>query len=191
VIEQLQQIINDSLDENKFQELLAGAPWLIEPSWTVITQNQSLKNFKQAFEQYWKKTHSEDITLAIEHQSKRPDFTLISIDGFLHIVEIKKAGHDFNDKDFERLINYVSAFEDFFVKNTQIAGDFKGWRIDLVADGENIIQPSNKYALEGVKQKGQLIRVTWQDFLHRAKKVHEKFLEVHDYARANPKGVSK
>ena len=46
VIKELEQIIDVSMDENQFQSLIASAPWLIEPSWTVITKNQSLKNFK-------------------------------------------------------------------------------------------------------------------------------------------------
>lgn len=181
VISELEQIIDESSDENQFQALLAKAPWLIEPSWTVISKNQSLKNFKNAFEQFWKKEHGTVVTLAIDHENKRPDFTLVSVDGLLHIVEIKKACHDFDDNDFGRMLNYVEAFERFFDENKLTVLEFhRGWQIDLVADGEKIKQGNNKLAYKHIKEKNQVVRVTWRDFLMRAKKVHEQFLEVHD-----------
>jgi hypothetical protein len=181
VIDELRLIIDDEPDENRFQALLAKAPWLINPSWTVITQNQSLKTFKHSFELFWKKKHGTGISLAISYEDKRPDFTLVSIDGFLHIVEIKKAGHDFDDADLVRLLNYVEAFEEFFRTHEELAKNFhRGWRIDLVADGENVKQVANKRAFRQVKDGEHVARITWHDFLDRAKKVHEQFLEVHD-----------
>jgi len=189
VISELEQIIDESSDENHFQALLAKAPWLIEPSWTVISKNQSLKNFKHAFEQFWKKEHRTTVTLAIDHENKRPDFTLVSVDGLLHIVEIKKASHDFDDTDFARLLNYVEAFDRFFEENKLTVSEFhRGWQIDLVADGEKIKQANNKLAYKHIKEKKQVVRVTWRDFLMRAKKVHEQFLEVHDLGHEKRRG---
>lgn len=103
VINELEEIIDKSMDESQFQALIAKAPWLVEPSWTVITKNQSLKNFKSSFERFWKKEYGKEVSLAIGHEDKRPDFTLVSIDGLLHIVEIKKAGHAFDDADLRNL----------------------------------------------------------------------------------------
>ncbi|OIQ97797.1 hypothetical protein GALL_201220 [mine drainage metagenome] len=181
VINDLQEIIDRSMDESQFQALIAKAPWLIEPSWTVITKNQSLKSFKHAFERYWKSEHGTEVTLAIGHEDKRPDFTLVSIDGLLHIVEIKKAGHLFDDTDFNRLLNYVDAFTRFFDENSRTVSEFyRGWQIDLIADGENVRQMSNKLAFEQVKSTGKLKRTPWNDFLTRAKKVHEQFLDIHE-----------
>ena len=181
VIKDLQQIIDVSMDERQFQALIAKAPWLIEPSWTVITKNQSLKNFKHAFERFWRKEHGTSVSLAIGHEDKRPDFTLVSIDGLLHIVEIKKAGHAFDDTDFMRLINYVDAFERFFKENQETVAEFyREWRIDLVADGENLKQSNNQRAYRSLEDKKQVKRMSWNDFLARAKKVHEQFLDVHD-----------
>jgi len=181
VIKDLQRIIDVSMDENQFQALIAQAPWLIEPSWTVITKNQSLKNFKHAFEKFWKKTQGSDVVLAIGQEDKRPDFTLVSIDGLLHIVEIKKAGHAFDDSDFTRLINYVDAFEQFFKENTETVAEFyREWRIDVVADGEKLKKSPNQRAYAGLVKDGRVKRMSWRDFLSRAKKVHEQFLDVHD-----------
>jgi len=181
VIQDLQQIIDESTDENQFQALLAKAPWLIEPSWTVITKNQSLKNFKRAFEQFWKKKHGTDVTLAIGQEDKRPDFTLVSIDGLLHVVEIKKAGHAFDDDDFARLVNYVDAFEEFFKENAVTVSEFyREWRIDIVADGEKLKDSAKQRAYAGLKKEERLTRTSWRDFLTRAQKVHEQFLDAHD-----------
>ncbi|MFC1536248.1 ATP-binding protein [Pseudomonadota bacterium] len=181
VITELEKIIDESSTEDRFQTLIAKAPWLIEPSWTVITANQGLKTFKNAFERYWKTEYNEDITLAIDHETKRPDFTLVSIDGLLHIVEIKKADHEFGDADFKRLHNYVEALERFFEMHKEVVSEYRrGWRIDIVSDGEKFRDTVNKRAYESLKEKGQVTRVTWSDFLMCAKKVHEQFLDVHD-----------
>ena len=189
VIKDLQQIIDVSMDENQFQALIAHAPWLIEPSWTVITKNQSLKNFKHAFEKFWKRTHGTDVVLAIDKEAKRPDFTLVSIDGLLHIVEIKKAGHAFDDTDFDRLINYVDAFDQFFKENQETVAEFyRAWRIDLVADGEKLKKSSNRHAFGGFVDSGRVKRMSWRDFLTRAKKVHEQFLDVHDLGAEKRQG---
>lgn len=191
VIKELEQIIDVSMDENQFQSLIASAPWLIEPSWTVITKNQSLKNFKNAFEKFWKKEHGTAVTLAIDHEVKRPDFTLVSIDGLLHIVEIKKAGHAFDDTDFSRLINYVDAFDKFFKENGETVSEFyRGWRICLVADGEKLKQSSNQHAYKSFVKDDRVKRMSWRDFLTRAKKVHEQFLDVHDLGADRRKGRS-
>jgi len=189
VIKELERIIDVSMDENKFQSLIASAPWLIEPSWIVITKNQNLKNFKNAFENFWKKGHGNVVMLAIDNQAKRPDFTLVSIDGFLHIVEIKKAEHAFNDEDFSRLINYVDAFERFFEENKETVSDFhKGWQICLVADGEKLNVSSNRRAYDALVKEGYVKRMSWRDFLTRTKKVHEQFLDVHDLGADQHKG---
>jgi hypothetical protein len=190
VIKKLEQIIDDAMDENQFQSLIASAPWLIEPSWIVITKNQSLKNFKNAFENFWREEHDEAIKLAIDadYEAKRPDFTLVSIDGLLHIVEIKKAGHNLDDEDLSRLANYVDAFEKFFEEHKETVSGFNGWCITLVADGENLKQSTSKHSYKSFVTKGYVRRMSWRDFLTRTKKVHEQFLDVHDLGVNRRKG---
>ena len=192
VLDNLGELIDNSQDEHEFQELIASATWLIAPSWTVITQNQALKTFKDRFESDWSKSHDDKVVLAISHQDKRPDFTLVSIDSLLHIVEIKKPGHAFGDDDFTRLHNYAEAFKNFFEKNAAvIKQDFpKGWIIDLVADSENINNSINQTAYKKLEDDGHLVRISWDDFLARARKVHEEFLKIRDEAtrRASEEG---
>ena len=184
IIDELDGIVGESVPENKFQELLAKAPWLIEPTWTVITTNQNLRTFKDQFEKFWKTRTGENVSLAVTYEDKRPDFTLVNVGGMLHIVEIKASGHKFDDADFTRLHNYVEAFEEFFDANSGLASEFSaGWRIDLVADGEKIKNAVNLRALREVKASGHLKRISWIDFLTKAKKANESFLDISATAR--------
>jgi hypothetical protein len=178
-IKNLESIINKSPNENEFQKVLADAPWLIEPTWSVISKNQALKTFKDTFENWWKEKYHEDIILAIGYENKRPDFTLINVGNKLHIVEIKKKGHSFDDADCNRLLNYVDAFRDFFTQNKKLASKFpNGWVINLIADGIDLKELNNKFAYESFEKSGELERTSWIDFLANARISHEEFLNV-------------
>lgn len=180
-IRELEKLIKSPVSEAQFQKLLADAPWLIEPTWSVITQNQSLKTFKEEFEHWWKDRTGEDLTLAINYEKKRPDFILVNIGHMLHIVEIKTCGHIFDDTDFSRMINYVDGFDTFFAENTQFYREFNdGWRIELIADGVDIKQLPNKHSFVSFLERGKVRRSSWRDTLLRAKIAHEKFLNVSD-----------
>ena len=45
VIGKLASLIDETPDESEFQALISQAPWLIQPSWTLLTQNQALSTF--------------------------------------------------------------------------------------------------------------------------------------------------
>ena len=100
VLDQLDNIIFDTArDEAALQRIITEAPWLVQPDWTVITANQSLKHLKTSFENYLKREHGIELTLVIEYENKRPDFTLVAVGGMLHFVEIKASGHALDDED--------------------------------------------------------------------------------------------
>jgi len=179
VIRKLEKIVVKDTDEAAFQDLIAEAPWLIEPTWSVISENESLRNFKDHFEQWFKKTRGLDVTLAIRQEKKRPDFTLVEVGQRLHIVEIKASGHAFDDADYDRLGNYIDAFDEFFRSFDTVRAEFPhGYRIQLVADEVKIKKPANKQAFEAAIEKQKLVQSRWFDFLNRAKKSHEEFLRI-------------
>jgi hypothetical protein len=181
-INKLQHIVITEPDESKFQELLADASWLIHPTWSVISENQALTTTKELLEAHIKKEFGVDVVFATgfgDFKRKRPDFTLANIEGILHVVEIKKSGHSFDDTDFGRLANYPIAFDQFFEENPKIKSYFpEGWRITLVADGENLKIPANVMAYRSLKSNGKVLRLSWKDFLFRARVAHEEFLNV-------------
>ena len=184
IISELEKIIHStSSKEDDLQRIITEGPWLIHPTWTVISINQQLKTFKTAFEKFWKKRTGQIVTLAISYENKRPDFTLVSADRMLHIVEIKASGHIFTDADFDRLYNYVEAFEEFFEVNAFLAKEFdRGWRIDLVADDVEIKEKQKARLYKQLTSEVQVVRLSWVDFLTRAKVAHQQFLDARDKA---------
>ncbi|WKN48918.1 ATP-binding protein [Nocardioides sp. Arc9.136] len=183
VVELREALAKQGVDEGVLQQLLAGAPWLIRADWSVITQNQSLKTFRSQFAAFWEQKYGDKIEIAISFEKKRPDFTLVHVGLQLHVVEIKKPGHAFDDKDYERLENYLEAFEDFFESHKWVEGVFSdGWVIDLVADDVNVRDRTKRRAFNAAADDKRVLRQNWNDFLARAEKAHEGFLEAYDKA---------
>lgn len=170
--------------EERLQEILAKAPYLIDPAWSAVTKNQSLRTFKTVFEREWKKTTGDDVELTIDYENKRPDFVLAYVGGQLHIVEIKAPGHAFDNHDFDRLARYVRAFRDFAERHGEILSDFPhGWQIDLVADSVNISDPDKQESFASFEARDEVVQITWGVFLKRARTAHEEFLNAREKAR--------
>jgi histidine kinase/DNA gyrase B/HSP90-like ATPase len=181
VLQELEGVILTEADEAKLQQLIQKAPWLIEPKWTVITKNQSLKTFKNGFEAFYKKRTGESVTLAVGDDVKRPDFILVSVGERLHIVEIKAPGHKFDDNDMDRLANYIEYFDEFFTNNAAFETEFPlGYQIDLVVDAINLKKPANKQAFSAARKAEKVKPASWLDFLMLAKKSHQLFLDISD-----------
>ena len=191
VLDQLDNIIFDTArDEAALQRIITEAPWLIQPDWTVITANQSLKTFKTSFENYLKREHGIEATLVIEYEKKRPDFTLVAVGGMLHFVEIKASGHALDDEDFTRLFRYVDALRKFFASNPDMAAEFpRKWRIDLVVDSVAIKDPMKQQAYDAVVVANEVFQLSWDDFRNRARRTNEAFLQARDDAAVAAKAV--
>jgi DNA-binding transcriptional regulator YdaS (Cro superfamily) len=175
----------DAKTEDRLQEILAKAPYLIEPTWSVITKNQYLSTFKTMFETEWAQANSgEKVELTIEYAGKRPDFVLAYIGQKLHIVEIKAPTHKFGNADFDRMARYVRAFRAFQARHEELMKSFPdGWQIDLVADTVNITDADKAESFQRFVEQGEVRQVSWAVFLSRARTAHEEFLKVHDKAK--------
>jgi hypothetical protein len=185
-VRELQDAINKpGVEEADLQRLIASAPWLIRPDWSVITQNRSLAVFRDQFVRFWAKKYGEQIEVAISFERKRPDFTLIQHGRKLHVVELKAPGHSFAGADYVRLQNYVTAFDEFFAANPGMAAEFpEGWQIDLVADAVSLTDTTQRYAFEAFEAGGRVVRLPWNDFLTAAVTAHEEFLAAYETAHA-------
>ena len=97
----------------------------------------------------------------------------------MRVVEIKVPGHKFATADYDRLEHYVEAFRQFFTENKQVSAAFaEGWQIDLVCDGVNLTNTTQKLAFDSFVKEGLVVRQTWDDFLASATRAHEEFLNI-------------
>lgn len=180
-VERLEEMVRDEVEEAELQGLLSRAQWLIDPTWTPLTANQGLKTFKAQFEAFYRKTRGETVELDIGDGAKRPDFVLADIGHALRIVEIKTPGHVFDNTDFERLSNYVHAFNDFFERHGWCMVSFShGWVIDLVADEVRLTDRNSDLLFRELVDDGKIRPINWDDFLFRTREAHSAFLRVRE-----------
>jgi hypothetical protein len=181
-----EKLTQPEASESDYQALIASAPWLIKPDWSILTANQSLRTFRDRFTAFFKGRYGQDIDIAISYERKRPDFTLIQHGNKLRIVEIKVPGHSFDDDDYRRMENYVAAFRQFFNENKAIADRFPdGWQIDLIADSVGLKDQTSRFAYESFEERGEVVRSSWEDFLLAAVQAHEQILDVYAQAHAD------
>ena len=187
-VRKLEKVIEEGGAEDALQRIVAEAPWLIDPTWTPVTANQSLKLFERTFAAYYRKRHGEEVAFSIDHHGKRPDFTLVNLSHRIHVVEIKAVGHRFGNSDWDRLHNYLEAFRDFFDDNPQLASDFPDeWVVDLVCDDAAITDRDKSAAYTHWRDVGRIVRISWREFLERAVRANEKFLDAEDRVREEEK----
>ncbi|MBI4885097.1 MAG: ATP-binding protein [Actinobacteria bacterium] len=186
-IDQLREVIKDpETVEADLQAVISRAPWLVRSDWSVITDNQGLKAFRDQFETYFEKRFHEKISVAISHDTKRPDFTLAHIGRTLYVVELKKPNKKFGNADYDRLLNYIVALDEFFANNQSAKEAFPdGYVVELIADGVNITEPSKRLLFASWLKDHKVNRSTWIDFLARAQVALEEFLSARDAAKAN------
>ena len=181
VIAKVEELAEEAEDnESVFQRLITEAPWLIDPRWSPIIANQPFTTLKRKLEKFLQRELGEEINLTeFDHPTKRPDFLLIDADRGLEIVEIKKPGKAFDNKDWDRLVRYVMAMRKFYndSANAEFTQRYPTWKITLVADDVNIADDNKQLAYEGIERKGELTRTNWSAFLTRTRLMHQEFLD--------------
>lgn len=173
--------------ESAFQELLTQAPWLINPTWSPITANESFETLRNEFAKFYNEKMGTDIVLnSFSDPAKRADFTLSSQDNILQIVEIKRPGHSLQAGEMDRIQKYIDLMAEFL----NMAGheDFKRlfpeYHVTLVCDKLSL-SGVHKSAFEKFKEDKLLEHITWTVFLARTRKMHEEFLKEAEKQKKN------
>ncbi len=155
----------------------------MQPDWAVISENQALSTFRRQLERFIAENYSLEVEIAISYERKRPDFTLVAVGRLPHIVEIKPPRHTFGNDDYDRLANYLEAFEQFEEENPGVTRAFAdGWVIDLIADRIDVRNRDMKRAYTREVERRRIVQITWKNFLLRATLAHQQFLDAHDRA---------
>lgn len=165
--------------EKDLQEIVAMAPWLLNPEWSIVTANQQLKTLQKEFEKFYKKETGMAISLdAFAEPTRRPDFVLTSQDGRLQLVEIKSPGHSLTNAEMDRIVSYRNCMAKFLEDegNKHFRRLFPWFHITLVCDHHSLTG-SPGAAFDGYLATQELTCVNWSSFLAKTKTVHHAFLE--------------
>ncbi len=173
--------------EEPFQALIEQAPWLINPQWSPISDNQSLTNLKNRFVHFYKEQTGETITIfgATPHKGDKrsafvmtSQFVMTTQDDAVEIIEIKRPGHALQNMEMDRIVTYHDTMDAFFHenKNEDVLRGFEKFHITLVCDKVSL-KGAQKVAFDGMQASGGLTQVSWGSFLNRTRKMHEAFLK--------------
>ena len=173
--------------EEPFQALIEQAPWLINPQWSPISDNQSLTNLKNRFVHFYKEQTGETITIfgATPHKGDKrsafvmtSQFVMTTQDDAVEIIEIKRPGHALQNMEMDRIVTYHDTMDAFFHenKNEDVLQGFEKFHITLVCDKVSL-KGAQKVAFDGMQASGGLTQVSWGSFLNRTRKMHEAFLK--------------
>lgn len=180
VVQRVEELKDDpETIEAALQRLIEGAPWLIDPQWSPLTENQTFSTLKSEFEKYYEEQTGEPLDLGdFTDPEKRSDFVLSNQDSTIQIIEIKRPHHKFANDEMERLNRYDEQMTNFLADpaNAELTRMFDGFHITLVCDEERLTGLA-RTAFDGLKASGKLTYVNWRTFLLRTRRAHEEFLE--------------
>ena len=187
VVERL-EVLKDSkeTDENDLQQLIADAPWLINPEWAPVTENQTFSSLRKEFEKYYKEKTGKSISLSeFKETGKRPDFVLSSQEGTVQIIEIKKPRHRLNNQEMDRIVTYYQNMEAFLSDpaHDEFSKQFHNFHVTVVCDSLGLTD-TQRAAFNGYRDTGTLTHLDWTAFLLKTEHVHQDFLREAERQRA-------
>ena len=195
VVERLETLKDaQNTDENDLQQLIADAPWLINPEWAPITENQTFSTLRKEFEKYYHKKTGHAISLSdFQKTGKRPDFVLSNQEGTVQIIEIKKPHHTLTNPEMDRIIVYYENIEAFLSDPAHVgfSKQFPDFHITVVCD-ELDLNGAQQVAFDSYCEKGKLTHLNWAAFLLKTEHIHRDFLaEAERQRTVAPKQLSE
>ncbi len=183
VLDQLAGLTSQSgTEELELQKLIERAPWVLNPEWTPLTMNQTLTTTRQAFEDWYQRTHGQAIsTTAIDRPGKRPDFVMLGTGATIQIVEIKRPARVLDDDEYDRALGYLQAVRRFIRDHDTIRDTFPKCALILVCNDIRLARPANQSSFDS---DPAITRRSWEEVLQLSRKAHEDFLRRVDQMRA-------
>ncbi len=168
----------DDADENSLQQLIADAPWLINPEWAPVVENQAFSTLRREFETYYEGKTGKPISLAdFQETGKRPDFVLSSQEGTVQIIEIKKPHHRLSNPEMDRIVTYYQNMKAFLEEpgHGEFRKQFPDFHVTIVCDAL-ALTGTHFAAFEGYRGQRKLTHMDWTAFLLKSEQVHQDFL---------------
>ena len=177
----------ETTDEASLQKILRSAPWLINPEWTLISENQTLKTFADRYAALIKEYWPSNLDLSAEDYRLRPDFIMLETSGQLHCIEIKRPHARLRRDDFERFYHYITVFKKMQAQEPSLTGHLGyGCLFHLIVDRVELSDPMQDDVLRRYINEGAVTHTTWADLLAKAKRANADFLAVHEASLSHP-----
>ncbi len=179
VLERL-EVLKDAgdTDESDLQQLIADAPWLVNPEWAPVTENQTFSSLRREFEKYYQEKTGQPISLSDFRQTgKRPDFVLSNQEGTVQIIEIKKPHHKLTNPEMDRIVTYYQNMNSFLNEpaHAEFRKHFADFHVTVVCDSLALTD-AQRAAFDGYHATGKLTHMDWTAFLLKTEQVHQDFL---------------
>ena len=174
------EILKDAEQTNEYdlQLLITDAPWLINPEWAPVTENQTFSSLRREFEKYNEHQTGASISLSdFQEPDRRPDFVMSSQERTVQIIEIKKPGHRLSNLELDRIVTYYDNIEAFLddPANEEFKKCFRGFHITLIGDSLDL-SGTQRAAFNGYRNDRKLTHMNWKAFLLKSERVHQDFL---------------
>ena len=180
VIEKLQLLKNNpETQESDLQRLIEDAPWLINPEWAPVTENQAFSTLRSEFEKYYQRKTGTPISISdFRNERKRPDFVMANQESIIQIIEIKAPEHRLANDEVDRIVSYYDNMVAFLddPANETFSKLFTDFHITVICENLGLSGAQNA-AFEGYKNEGRLTHMNWGAFLLNTRNVHQDFLD--------------
>ena len=181
----------DDTDENDLQRLITDAPWLINPEWAPVTENQTFTSLRREFEKYYEDKTGQAISLSdFQETGRRPDFVLSNQEGTVHVIEIKKPHHRLSNPEMDRIVTYYENMQAFLEDpaHAEFRKHFADFHVTVVCD-QLELTGTQRAAFDGYRARSKLTHLDWTAFLLKSEQVHQDFLNEARRQRAAGQAV--
>lgn len=165
-IETLEEMhLEDAKERGVIAKHLERNPWLIHPNWILHTSEGRVST--------WIKREFGLEATGEPEDRKRADYFCVGVAGTLHIVEIKRGGHEATKDDVLQADEYrkyvAQRFDELSDPEAMSYGRVQS---HLVASS---LKPSAHSIAEAYGDKGWVRFTNWPDLIERAKRSHHLF----------------
>lgn len=135
-------------------------PWIIDPAWTQW--RDEVRYSKILAEKYPKE--------GLDEKDRQMDFLAIGVGDTIHVVELKRPGHEVDSSDMEQLLDYVTFVEEKMGNASGGYGVVAGY---IVASGIKDDRLTRAHVKEAASNRRYV--KTYDDLIVAAKRLHEDY----------------
>ena len=172
IIENAPETASSKTHDN-MHDLLAGYPWLINPEWSLFTEEKSIGKILREWGEGTGNLPKEDARMRVDFLAFKR-----SKEESLFIIEIKRYGHAVTYEEVQRLESY----------QVKLMSSQRNVRAVLIFSGTHNI-PEEK--MNDLKKSGTIEFVEWCEMFNRAERFYAHYAAILEGDAADPGFLQK